>query len=174
MMSSVRILALAAVAALAGCTTGSTGGGAPTSRLTWLTYLSGEDLRAVCLPDRPDRFRLVYNADDRRHVFAYEIVVAADGALVEARSFPAVDLTHLDLSAPLDPARGQVARLWLRPPLVVDLVHRLADAGVFDEGDTRFDLPSSGPFWVVSGCHAGGYFRAAYDQPGRPFGEVLL
>ena len=81
--------------------------------MTWFSYVNGEDLRAQCSSDEPDRYRLIYNSKANAQLRTYEVRAAGDGgdrdggAVVEARIIPADALWRRDPEDTL--AAGQVA-----------------------------------------------------------------
>ncbi|WP_247894262.1 hypothetical protein [Azospirillum sp. B510] len=175
---TARAIAAAAMAAsllaLAGC--GSLG---PTDnplarKLTWFSYLNGDDLRSSCGKDGADRFRLIFNADYNRHVRTYDIVREADrgGAAVEAHVIEATDLARLTLADPFSAARGRTATLQLDATQYDSFIGRLREDGAFDPPPDGLRLPSNGFYWLISGCRGGQWFFTAYRYPSSRFTDA--
>lgn len=160
--------------ALAGC--GSVG---PTDnplarKLTWFSYLNGDDLRSRCGKDGADRFRLIFNADYNRHVRTYDVVGDADrgGAAVEAHVIEATDLARMTLTDPFSAARGRTATLQLTAAQYERFIGRLRDDGAFDPPPQGLRLPSNGFYWLINGCRAGQWFFTAFPYPSSRFTDA--
>ena len=169
-----RGIILAAVLAAAGCASPGAVEDPVARRMTWLSYLAGDDLRDACRASGDDRFRLVFNADYNQHVRTYDVVGDAEngGAVLEARVIQAPDIARIDLSDPLEPGRGAVARARLTPHQFATFVLSLYESGAFDPLPQRLLLPSNGIYWLVQGCHAGAWFFNAYPYPSDRFADV--
>ncbi|MGQ9369762.1 hypothetical protein [Azospirillum sp. ST 5-10] len=165
---------LAAVLATAGCASPGAVEGTAAGPSTWLSYLSGEDLRAACRQDDSDRFRLIVNADYNQHVRAYDVVADAEngGAMLEARVVLAADIARIDLVAPLDTGQGEVARTRLTPRQFAAFVLGLYESGAFDPVPQDALLRSRGIHWMVQGCHAGTWFFNVHPYPADRFADV--
>lgn len=148
-------------------------GGDPLSRkLTWFSYLNGDDLRPACAPGQPDRYRFVFNADYARDVRTFEVATAPGGAEVEARAILAANWAQIDLSEPLGPWRPKLGRSRLSPTAVRTLVDEMRQSGVFDPTPERQRLPSNGYYWLVGGCHDGRWFLTGFLYPEPGFGRL--
>ncbi|GEM_PF-278588 len=164
----------ASLLALAGC--GSVG---PTDnplarKLTWFSYLNGDDLRSRCGKDGADRFRLIFNADYNRHVRTYDVVGDPDrgGAAVEAHVIEATDLARMTLTDPFSAARGRTATLQLTAAQYDNFIGRLRDDGAFDPPPQGLRLPSNGFYWLINGCRAGQWFFTAFPYPSSRFTDA--
>lgn len=168
------MLGALAVTVLAGCaSTGPTDN--PIARkLSWISYLNGDDLRAACGKGGGDRYRLVFNADYNKHVRTYDVVGDASkgGAMVEARVLEATDLTRVDLNDPLAAGRGPVGRVQLTPRQFALFVLRLYESGAFEPAPSGMRLPSNGVYWLVNGCRGGNWFFNAYPYPSDRFQDI--
>lgn len=166
-----RIAGLVLMAMLAGC------GGAPppdTARLTWLGYLSGDDLRRACAEGRPDRFRLVLNAEYDRPVRTYDIVGDDAGdASIEMSDVRAPDIAHIDLSIPLAASRDRSQALTLNAENFAEIRRALIDSGALDGAEDGRRLPPDGFYWLVSGCWSGRWFFSAFPYPPERFKETV-
>ena len=174
--AAVTAALAASLLALAGC--GSIG---PTDnplarKLTWFSYLNGDDLRSRCGKDGADRFRLIFNADYNRHVRTYDIVGDAEqgGAAVEAHVIEATDLARMTLADPFAAARGRTATLQLTSAQYDSFIGRLRDDGAFDPPPQGLRLPSNGFYWLINGCRAGQWFFTAYPYPSSRFTDALF
>ncbi|WP_051341081.1 hypothetical protein [Azospirillum halopraeferens] len=177
MSGIARGILLVAVLAAAGCASPGAVDNPVARKLTWLSYLAGDDLRDACRTrgtGAGDRFRLVFNADYNRHVRTYDVIGDAEngGAVLEARVIQATDIARVDLNDPLGPGRGAVATTRLTPHQFASFVLSLHDSGAFDPLPQRLLLPSNGIYWLVQGCHAGNWFFNAYPYPSDRFADV--
>lgn len=166
-----------ALATLAGCAAFGPTDNPVARKLTWFSYLSGDDLRASCDANGGDRYRVVFNADYNRHVRTYDITLDpadAGGALVEARVIEATDLARLNPLDPLSAARGQTATLRLTPPQFASVLARLKDKGAFEPPSSTLRLPSNGVYWLINGCRAGRWFFAIHPYPASPFTDATF
>ncbi|PWC34469.1 hypothetical protein TSO352_18620 [Azospirillum sp. TSO35-2] len=164
----------AALAALAGCASVGPTDNPIARKLTWFSYINGDDLRADCGKDGADRYRLIFNADYNRHVRTYDIVSdpAKGGAAVEAHVIEATDLARITPLDPLSAARGREATTRLTPAQFDSFVGRLRDDGAFDPPPQGLRLPSNGFYWLINGCRAGQWFFTAYPYPSHRFTEA--
>lgn len=160
--------------ALAGCSSVGPTDNPAARKLTWFSYLNGDDLRSLCGKDSADRYRLIYNADYNRHVRTYDIVGDPDrgGAAVEAHVIEATDLARLTLADPFSAARGNTATLQLSAAQFDSFVGRLRADGVFDPPPHGLRLPSNGFYWLINGCRAGQWFFTAYPYPSSRFTDA--
>ncbi len=173
-------LLAALAAALAGCTAFGPTDNPIARKLTWFSYLNGDDLRVACGKDGADRFRLVFNADYNRHVRTYDIVGepagndggAKGGAKVEARVIEATDLARLTPLDPLSAARGETATLQLTPGQFASFIGRLRENGAFEPPPESLRLPSNGIYWLINGCRGGRWFFTAYPYPSGRFSDI--
>jgi hypothetical protein len=178
------ILGLAALAAcfLSGCAALGPAEEADGRKLTWFSYVNGEDLRDQCAPDTPDRYRLVYNAQSHAQLRTYEVRGEAGdpdrglrgGAVIEARAIPSADLSRRDPAEVLQPESTQISRVRLSSDQFESLTLKLAASGVFDGPPIGLRLQSGGIFWLASGCHEGEYFVTAFTNPSEQFESIGL
>lgn len=159
---------------LAGCTSIGPTGNALARKVTWISYLNGDDLRATCSEGEADRYRLVFNADYNKHVRTYDVIgdAAAGGAMVEARVLEPADMARFDLNDPLAATRGPVARTQLSPRQFALFVLRLYESGAFESAQSGMRLPSDGVYWLVNGCRGGHWFFNAYPYPSDRFADI--
>lgn len=160
---------------LAGCSSFGPTDNLVASKLTWISYLNGDDLRAACTKGgTTDRYRLVFNADYNKHVRTYDVVgnSSTGGAVVEARVLEATDLARIDLNDPTAVARGPVDRVQLTPRQFAIFVMKLYESGAFNPAPSGMRLPSNGVYWLVNGCRRGNWFFNAYPYPTDRFADI--
>ncbi len=152
-----------------------------TIKLTWYSYLGGDDIRRSCVPGATPRYRFVYNGHYDEQLRSYEVAGADGGgadfkARVLGPSRAQVVLSHpFDI---LDPWRWIVSESRLGPAAFADLVAALEQSGV-GKPQPVMTLLSTEFYWVASGCRDGRFLFNAWRY-GTPrfealrFPEVLL
>ncbi|MEI6559275.1 MAG: hypothetical protein WCO00_12795 [Rhodospirillaceae bacterium] len=157
---------------IAGCTTGGPDDAMALRKLTWFSYLNGDDLRAGCTAGAPERLRLVYNADYAVHVRTYDLSPdpATGGATLAVRVLPAANLAALALGDILSPWRGIQTSVSLSPGQRAELWSRVAAAGGLAPPPGGLSLSSEEIYWLVAGCHQGQAFVTArrVSETGAP------
>lgn len=122
-------------------------------RYQWLSYLQGDDLRATCRADGPDRLRLIYNADFNREIRTYDLFIAAGGSgVLDTRRWVEAGFMVSfggSLSSMLDGQKGQVS---LSPEQVSQLTSLVGDSGFPGPVQTGATLRSDSYFWVALAC----------------------
>lgn len=173
MIARATLLALGLGLALGACSYT----GAPTNifeqRLTWFSYMAGDDIRAACAPGTPDRYRFVYNAVYGEQARAYDVVALTGGGAVMRQQVDrglVIDVVPLQELFQLGvPDRTLVE---LPPEALAELERRMADSGVVAPPPVGLRLHSRGFFWIVTGCRDGDYFLTAYRHPSERFQEI--
>jgi hypothetical protein len=171
-------LAAAWALLLSGCASIGPAEEADARKLTWFSYVNGEDLRAQCSPDEPDRYRLIYNSKPNAQLRTYEVRAANDagdgdgGAVVEARIIPTETLWQRDPEDALAANQMTSMRLYLSPEQFERLTTKLDESGVFKGPSMEFRAQTGGVFWLASGCHQGTYFLTAFSNPSDRFENI--
>ncbi|WP_448191218.1 hypothetical protein [Azospirillum sp. sgz301742] len=167
-------LAMAGALLAAGCASIGPTDNPVARRLTWISYVSGDDLRPACRKDGPERYRLVFNADFNQHVRTYDLTAdpVDGGATLEAHVIEATDLARMDASDPLANVRGKTGQTRLSAPQFAAFVASLGESGAFDGLPDRLRLRSNGIYWLVNGCHEGRWFFSAYPYPDTRFVDI--
>ncbi len=169
-------IALLGVAA-AGCAYQGPAATVVDQRLTWFSYIAGEDLRPLCREAdgetaAPDRYRLIYNADFDEQARGYDIIPGRAGdallrqtvdrgvSLLQGIFLPGRPLSPVNRLDPVSAAD------------VADLEDRLAASGAFDPPPVGLRLNSQNFYWLVMGCRAGRFFLTGYDYPSPRFEAI--
>jgi len=164
--------AVAALALLSGCTATGDVSDPAVRRLTWFSFLSGDDLHAACAPGET-ALRLVHNAVWDEDVRVIEASGPAAGPMaVNEQLFLRIDWSDVSLGGEegLLPWRGQrFAAQWTAPQARA-VTDALAADGAFAPMDAPLRLAGQGFFWTGTGCldgkpwfHAWAAPSAAYD-----------
>jgi hypothetical protein len=171
-------LAAGAALFLSGCASLGPAEEADARKLTWFSYVNGEDLRVQCSEDKPDRYRLIYNSKANAQLRTYEVQAAGNtnegrgGAVVEARIIPAEALWRRDPEDTLETGQTASMKLYLSPDQFEQLTTKLAVSGVFSGSSMELRTHSGGIFWLASGCHEGSYFLTAFSNPSDRFENI--
>ena len=133
-------------------------------RLTWFSYLDGQDIRAACAPGTPSRLRLVYNGTWDSQVRSYDVMQTATGAEVEARvmgqdNVASVMVEGFNLLAPWD---GQKSVERIDRDVFADLVGALLASGFRNPPPDGDWLRSDAYYWVAAACIDGAYHWNAW------------
>lgn len=149
-------------------------------KLSWFSYLNGDDIRRQCTAGAPDRYRLVYNGIYLQQVRMYEIGGAgggAPGATMETRVLGPADVSDFTVGRPGDlfaPWRGAVAHSTLSPTQMQTLRDDLGRDGAFDGAPEGLELNSADFYWTVVACVGGKTHFAAYRWPSKAFKELTF
>ena len=173
------LLAAALCLLSAACVSKGSDDGLAVRKLSWFSYLNGDDLKADCTAAAPERLRLVFNADYADHVRTYDLTVdpKSGGAQLMIRVMTAANLADLSSGSLLDPWRGKRLAVTLSPEQSATLQGRITRSGAFDDPPVGLTLPSTEYYWLVTGCHLGHGFLNALPLTGGaeepPFVHVL-
>jgi hypothetical protein len=145
-----------------------------TIKLTWYSYLGGDDLRRACVPGAAERYRLVYNGHYDEQLRSYEIMgLEGGGAAFTARVLGPMR-AHVVLSHPfdiLDPWRWVTSETRLGPAAYAELVAVLERSGLGGPAPAM-KLYSTEFYWMASGCRDGRFLFNAWRY-GTPRFEAL-
>lgn len=160
-----------AVAALASCAYEGDYEQPVARKLSWFSYLSGDDIRAACKAGAPDRIRLVYNAIYTEQVRAYDIAPSAEPGrydmtvrvtgTADLSSFT-TDLTAPDLFKPWRPVKSKTS---LRAEDLDKLKRALESNGFFGPTRVGLELPSHNFYWIGAACVGGRYHFNGFRWP---------
>lgn len=160
--------ALGAALLLGSCTYGDMGNidNPAVRRMQWFSYAKGEDIQAACVEGAPERYRLIYNADFRNQVRAYEITAdGGDGAFYIARSVPGgAALANFTVTDTHGWWRWYKSEAALDASMLNDLRTRLVDDGYFDRRGGQVRLSSYDYYWLVTGCVDGKFESGAWTN----------
>jgi hypothetical protein len=164
---------LAAALAVSGCAYRG-GLDEPIARkLSWFSYLSGDDIRTSCGPGSLDRYRLVYNADYEKQVRTYDATAdGSGGAWLAVRVSRPFDFSRLSFSDIEGPWRWQRADAAAAPAAFEDLRRRLSESGFAAGAPVGLTLYSVGFWWTAAGCEDGQFHFTAWAHPDAGFAQL--
>ena len=163
---------------LAGCTYDGGIENPLVRKVTWYSFIEGEDLRAACAVN-PDTLRLVYNGNYDEQVRIYETTPEPNGLLTGRVLGPAeVGRVDFYLSDPSAVFAGITSRTPLTDRLRRDLTGSVARAAEAHPMPQEEIYHSAEYYWMVSGCRDGAGFFHGWKAPdvqvlGLPFVSVL-
>lgn len=167
----IRLAAAACgLALLAGCASSGDINNPVERRLTWFSFISGEDIAADCAVSGRERYRLTYIADREIQVRIYDIDAAlAPDAQLRSRVITAAANDWFPwpiLSDPGQPFRPNEAIAPL-PQDDLDAVRgALVDAGWSTTPPPVGRLIASHSYsWLAAGCRDGAFHFQAWEYP---------
>lgn len=166
------IAAIAALAVLGGCAATGDVRDPAVRRLTWFSYVSGDDMQCET---GLDRVRLVHNAiwdEDVRVIDAVETPGA--GVSVTELRFrdPNWAEVLIDPAKPALPWRGEERSATWTPEQTVRLDAALAADGAFTRLAEAVELDGQGFFWTGAGCRGGKKWFHAWAYPGAAYAAL--
>jgi hypothetical protein len=153
-MKTRLVVLLFLTTVLAACQAQGPAGNRADFRYQWLSYLQGDDMRATCRADGPDRLRLIYNADFNKEIRTYDLFIADGGTgVLDTRRWISsgnlISLSGGSLSSLLDGQTGQVS---LSAEQVFELTGLVAESGFPGPVPVGASLRSDGYFWAGLAC----------------------
>lgn len=146
-----------------------------TIKVTWFSYLNGDDIRAACKPGSQDWYRLVYNGNYDEQIRSYEVVGGdAGGAYYKARVINGggLDLTRLSLTDLQSPGRWTTSQDWLNDGQLSTLQEALGASGAFSPAPAGLRLPSEQFYWISGACRDGVFYFHAWLYPSPGFANL--
>jgi hypothetical protein len=160
---------------LAGCTYRGQIDRPVTLKLTWFSYVAGDDIRAACVPGGPDSYRLIYNGSYTEQLRTYEVV--GDGAgggdyIARVMRGSGLDLTRFSLDDPQAVANWNVSRARLTPDDMSVLRAALADSRAFEKDSSGLRMASEQFFWTSAVCRDGQFQFNAWLYPSDRYARL--
>ncbi len=163
-------------ALLAGCAATGEVEDPAVRRLTWFSFLSGDDLRDACVPGQ-DSLRLVYNAIWDEDVRVIEAKGPAKGAMtVREQVFLRIDWSNLsiDLANPRAPWRGEVVEGAWTAEQAAGVTAALRADQAYAPLERPVQLAGQGFFWTGAGCRDGHGWFHAWGYPSAEFDALVF
>lgn len=169
------VLALFAVAGLAGCAYQGKIDNPATIKATWYSYLNGDDIRAACTKGSPLHYRLIYNSDYDVQLRSYEVIGdGAGGATLIARvqGPSGVNASDISVSDPLSWARWTKSETTLNAAQLDRLNAALEASGAFAPAPKGLQLFSKETYWISDLCRNGGFSFNAWRYPSERYAAI--
>jgi hypothetical protein len=158
-------LGLGLTAALAACAYRGPSESFLEQRLTFISYMDGDDIRAACEAGAADRYRFVYVPDFERQARSYDVIPRPEGALLRQQVDRGLLVNGIRLDRLFEAGAPARAETPLSEEEMADLEEAMFASGVFRPPPVGLRLESEGFFWIVTGCHSGDYFLTGYRYP---------
>jgi len=181
-LAHMRFLVAAGISAavLGGCAAGGQGNqDNPVARkLTWFSYIKGEDLQSRCAPGAPDRYRFVYNAVYVEQVRTYDIEPSPlPGHMrVTARVTDKPNLTTIEIDPHdpdlFEPWRAKRAEIDVPSAETDRLKHAVLADGLLTKAAPNRAVSSIEFYWAVSACIDGQFHLNAWVWPDDDFNKA--
>lgn len=163
-------------------------------RAAWHSYLNGDDLRAACTADAPERYRFIYNLNYQKQIRVYEltahkknilnVTVASKKNLLNTvmdsaqpdSLFPQHPANQPNFFLPRHPVKVQTQ---LNETDVTRLRAALQHDGLLDGAPEGLELPSDAPYWIIVSCRNGridfdAILNSKEDNARLSFDDLLL
>lgn len=172
--AAVLVASLLTIVGLGGCAYQGGFGNPLERKLSWYSYIGGDDIRDTCMAGQGDAIRLVYNAIHTEQIRTYDIAVTAHDETfpMDARVLGPASLGSFETNGAFDPIapwRGDTATTRLRAEDLERLWDALAASGTFDPAPEGLYLPSEKFFWLTAVCRDGRFFYNAFRWPSDAF-----
>ncbi|HLN22379.1 MAG TPA: hypothetical protein VK558_00170 [Patescibacteria group bacterium] len=168
------LLVILLSASVAGCMYKGEGiDNAAARKVTWFSFLAGDDIKASCHANAPDQVRVVYNGQWREQVRIYELGLKAPRQL-DQRVIGTGSLTSITTDDLLAPWRGATASASLPAEMNDQLMSAFADSGAFGPPAIGLQMPSDGYYWTAASCYHGSYHFTAWLYPQDAFQKLTF
>jgi hypothetical protein len=147
-------------------------------KLSWYSYLNGDDIQANCSIGSSDHMRMIYNAVRSEQVRTYDINTQREdaagdlGTRMKSRVLKPANLPDMGFGSLHDfltPWRGEEATVWLRDSDLALLWSALANSLAFEPAPRGLHMDGEDFFWVISLCKEGVFSFNAWKWPSDSF-----
>lgn len=153
-------------------------------RLTWFSYLNGDDLRARCGPGTASTYRFVYNGVYVQQVRTYDVVPdpGSGRADMRVRVIGPAQLSDVSIRLQLStlpddltaPWRGAIDTVPLTGTDLASLDRSLAASGFFRPAPAGMRLRGEDFFWIVAACADGAFHFNAFRWGASGFEAITF
>lgn len=167
--------ALAALFFLGSCTYRGDIDQPATLKVTWFSYLNGDDIRAACDQPGVTWYRVVYNGSYDEQLRSYEVVSEGPGPanyVARVINGGGIDVTRLSLRDLQAPGRWTTHRDRLSEAELARLEAALARSGAFGPTPEGLRLASEEFYWIFAGCRGGEFHFNAWRYPSQRFAQL--
>ena len=166
---------LALLVLLAACAKGQPVDNPLTQKVSWFSYVNGDDLRAACSPGSPEAYRLVYNARYYEQLRTYEVRGGSGGTgVLTARAQGPADVSSIPLDDVLAPWRWKRAQVSMSAEQMAQFRQALVHSGFFEGPPVGEQLNSPGFYWVAVACIDGRVHFNAWQHPSSRFDALVF
>lgn len=147
-------------------------------KLSWFSYLNGDDVRQACRPGGPEHWRFVYNGIYPEQIRTYDLIERADGAFrLRVNVANTANLSEFFVKKVPDlvsPWRGQVMDVALGRDQRDLLARAATDSGFFAPPPKGLQLSSDAFYWTGVVCHNGKASFNAFKWPSARFDALTF
>lgn len=144
-------------------------------KVSWFSYLNGDDIRSACQPGSVPRWRLIYNGQYEQQIRSYELVGDGHGgATYTARVQTPASLTRITLDNPLEPWAWKTSEVLLSPPEVQDFETTLQQSGAYGPTPRGLRLHSRNFYWILIACRDGAVHYNAWLHPSEEWDRLVF
>lgn len=139
-------------------------------KLSWFSYVNGDDMRPSCVAGAPEHYRLIYNGIYNEQVRIYE--VNQKSKIFSSRIINSANIREYFIakfSDLLNPWRGVKKKNNISESELNELTAAMAESDVFDSPPVGLRLSSRGFYWTVAACHQEKFYFTAYRWPSKRF-----
>ncbi|MDH5772698.1 MAG: hypothetical protein OEY84_06140 [Rhodospirillaceae bacterium] len=139
-------------------------------KLSWFSYINGDDMRPNCTTGAGENYRLVYNGIYTEQIRIYQVGGSENNFSVRVINAP--DLSDISVSSGVDllnPWRGLKKEKDISSEDMMQLTEAMENDGVFGPPAVGLRVSSKGFFWTVAACHEGNFYFTALRWPGNKF-----
>lgn len=165
----------AALSLLAACTYSGGIDRPGVQKVSWFSYLNGDDVRNACVPGSVPRWRLIYNGQYEEQIRSYELVGDGHGgATYTARVQTPASLTRVTLDNPLEPWAWKTSEVLLSPPEVQGFETALQQSGAYEPTPRGLRLHSRNFYWILIACRDGAVHYNAWLHPSEGWDRLVF
>ena len=144
-------------------------------KVSWFSYLNGDDIRRDCSANSVPRARLIYNGQYEEQIRSYELVGDGHGgALYTVRVQSRASLTNFTLNNPLQPWAWQTNEVLLSPPEIQGFETALRQSGAYGPTPKGLRLHSRNFYWIFIACREGVIHYNAWLHPSERWDEIVF
>lgn len=174
MQPLIQIVALAAVTVVSACSTAGSIDNPVSRKLTWFSYLNGDDVRAACRAGAGDRLRLVYNADWEEQVRVYNLSAEGGAPILEEQILTPLTFGGGGGRTLMDAISGEKHSTAIGTTGAGEIWQAVLRSGALEPTPKGTDLLSDHHYWVAVGCYQGAVFFNAWQYPKPHWDRVLF
>ena len=139
-------------------------------KLSWFSYINGDDMRPDCAAGGGENYRLVYNGIYTEQLRIYQVGGKKNNFSV--RVINPTDLSDISVASGVDllnPWRGLKKQKTISSEDIMQLTAALESDGMFGPPAVGLRISSKGFFWTVAACHEGNFYFTAIRWPAKEF-----
>lgn len=144
-------------------------------KLSWFSYINGDDMRPDCAAGGDENYRFVYNGIYTEQLRIYQAGGKENNFSVRVINEP--DLSNISVASGVDllnPWRGLKKEKNISSDEITKLTAAMENDGVFGPPAVGLRISSKGFFWTVAACHEGNFYFTALRWPAKEFTSAIF